>query len=159
LIGLLHQYGIKYLIDVRSRPYSGYNPQYNREHIAAYLQQNSISYVYMGHLLGGHPPDGTCYTDDRIDYRKVRTKDFYLNGIARLATAYQKQIPVAIMCSEAKPQNCHRAKLISDTLVSNNIYVQHVDEAGLLKSHAQVSALYTGKARNVNGTGLFTENI
>jgi hypothetical protein len=45
-----------------------------------------------------------------------------------------------VMCSEGKPEECHRSKLIGETLVRENIEVGHIDENGNLLSHEEVIA-------------------
>jgi uncharacterized protein (DUF488 family) len=50
---LLERYAIEFLIDVRSVPYSAYNPQYRQEELARMLRLSGIRYVYMGDTLGG----------------------------------------------------------------------------------------------------------
>ena len=137
-IGLLKMYDIKYLVDVRSRPYSAYNPQFIRENLKASLQENNIIYVYMGDALGGRPANQDCYTNGRVDYHKVKEQSFYKQGIERLKTAYIKDISLAIMCSESNPCNCHRSKLISPTLATEGVTVLHIDEKGDLKTNESV---------------------
>lgn len=134
LLELLERYGIKFLIDVRTVPYSKYQPQYNREDLTTYMQDHNIRYVYMGDALGGRPKDTSCYNrEGKIDYEALKTKEFYIEGIKRLKTAYEKQVPIAIMCSESKPLECHRSKLIGRTLLQENILLKHIDENGRLK--------------------------
>jgi uncharacterized protein (DUF488 family) len=127
-IALLQQYQIQFLIDVRSRPYSRFNPQFSKATLESQLKQAGIHYVFMGDTLGGRPNDSTCYQDGRVDYSKVREKLFYQAGIGRIHTAWEKQLCVALMCSETKPQECHRSKLIGRTLIEQNIDVRHINE-------------------------------
>lgn len=139
LLELLHRYQIQYLIDVRSQPYSRFNPQFNRQALAAFLKANEIQYVFMGDLLGGRPKDVLCYeVDGRINYGIVSTRDFFRKGLERLITAYEKDLSVAIMCSESKPGDCHRTHLISKALLGQSITVSHIDEEGNLKSQEEV---------------------
>ena len=49
-------------------------------------------------------------------------------GIERLHTAFLQQQSVVLMCSEGKPEECHRCKLIGATLTTQNIPVIHIDE-------------------------------
>jgi uncharacterized protein (DUF488 family) len=48
------------------------------------------------------------------------------------------------MCAEAKPQSCHRTKLVAEELVVHGIPVSHIDEHGDLRSHAEIMQLVTG---------------
>jgi uncharacterized protein (DUF488 family) len=130
---LLQQYHIEYLIDVRSIPYSRFHPQFRQNALKNFLAEHDITYVFMGDLLGGRPSDKTCYdAEGRIDYSILSTKSFYLEGITRLRTALQKNLSAALMCSESKPFECHRSKLIGTTFMKENIILQHIDENGKL---------------------------
>lgn len=133
-IDLLKKYGIRYVADVRSYPQSRFHPHFNRRALEESLAAESIAYIFMGDELGGRPKDETCYVDNAIDYGRVAEKEFYQKGIARLKTAFEKQLRVAIMCSERNPADCHRSKLIGQTLLSEGIDLLHIDEHGNLIS-------------------------
>ena len=45
------------------------------------------------------------------------------------------------MCSEAKPQECHRTKLIGNTLAEQNIDVVHIDETGATKTQLLINQI------------------
>lgn len=138
-LALLKEFGIEYLIDVRSQPYSKFNPQFNQNELKFFLERNSIKYVFMGDNIGGRPKDPTCYdSEGKVDYEAVKTKDFFINGIQRLITAYNNDINVVIMCSESKPCECHRSKLIGRVLNTDNIILKHIDENGKAKDQATV---------------------
>jgi uncharacterized protein (DUF488 family) len=93
----------------------------------------------MGETLGGRPKDSSCYDDDgKVNYESVKTKDFFLQGINRLKLAYSKDINVVIMCSESKPCECHRSKLIGKVLNTENIILKHIDEKGKVKDQSTV---------------------
>src|SRR5581483_10573171 len=56
--GLLQQHGIQALADVRSNPYSRFNPQFNREKLQASLAATGgIRYVFLGEELGARTKD------------------------------------------------------------------------------------------------------
>jgi uncharacterized protein (DUF488 family) len=138
-LALLKAYGIEYLVDVRSQPFSRFNPQYNQNALKRFLAEHEITYVFMGDELGGRPKDASCYNHEgKIDYEIVKTKDFFKKGIDRLKTAYNKDVNLAIMCSESKPGECHRARLIGRVLAAGHIIVHHIDESGNIKDQAMV---------------------
>jgi uncharacterized protein (DUF488 family) len=137
-IATLQANAIQYLIDVRSRPYSRYKPDFSKEALAAHLEKAGIRYVFMGDTLGGQPPDDSCYTDGKVDYDKVATRDFFMRGVERLHEAYRQQLAVALMCSEGKPEQCHRSKLIAPNLNERQIVVMHIDENDQLISQDDV---------------------
>lgn len=138
-LDVLKEFKIKYLIDVRSQPYSKFNPQFNQNDLKYFLEANQINYVFMGDSLGGRPSDLTCYdSEGKVDYEKIKTKDFFKKGIERLKTAAAKNIPIAIMCSESKPGECHRSKLIGRVLLAEKISLLHIDEKNRIKSQIDV---------------------
>ncbi|HBG70059.1 MAG: hypothetical protein A2W93_09990 [Bacteroidetes bacterium GWF2_43_63] len=138
-LGLLKQFEIQYLIDVRSQPYSKFNPDFNQNEIKLFLEKNSVKYVYMGDTLGGMPKDLSCYTPKGIvDYEILKSKDFFLKGIDRLIIANDQDLKIVILCSESKPTECHRTKLIGRVLSEHEIAVVHIDEKGKLKDQITV---------------------
>lgn len=129
LIAVLREHEIAYLIDVRSQPYSRYKPDFSKKALAGHLEAAGIRYVFMGKTLGGRPQEPACYdASGKIDYAKVEAQGFYRAGIERLQKAHRQQLPVVLMCSEGKPENCHRSKLIGKTLTAANIPIAHIDE-------------------------------
>ncbi len=137
-------FGINYLIDIRSKPYSKYNPQFNQNELKFALLDKKITYTFLGDILGGLPDDRTCYTNGHVDYDKLKEKDFFKQGLQRLLTANDKQIKVAIMCSESKPEECHRTKLIGEELKKLGIDLNHITRSKstkkdlIIKSQGQV---------------------
>ena len=138
-LALLKDFGIEYLIDVRSQPYSKFNPHFNQNELKFFLERNGIKYVFMGDSIGGRPKDISCYDNEgKVDYEIIKTKDFFLKGLDRLKNAYSKDINVVVMCSESKPCECHRSKLIGKVLNTEKIILKHIDENGKLKDQASV---------------------
>ena len=138
-VKLLRDYNIKFLVDIRSQPYSRFNPDYSKDALEKRVKTHLLRYVFMGDTLGGRPKDSSCYVDKKVDYARVREMPFFQRGISYLHTAWEKQLCIALMCSEAKPQECHRAKLIGNFLTEQNIDVAHIDETGSIKTQVQVN--------------------
>jgi len=144
LLALLQKYEIAYLVDIRSMPYSKYNPHFNKENFERFLVQHDIKYIYLGDQLGGLPKDRTCYdADGKVVYELVAQKIFFTEGLNRLINANEKRIKLAIMCSESKPQDCHRSKLIGKELRKKEINVNHIDENGRIKDQFEVINIAT----------------
>ena len=134
----LSSFKISYLVDVRTSPYSKYNPQFNREILKNDLEKVGITYVYLGENLGGLPPDRSCYIDGKVDYDLIKEKDFFKEGLKRLIVASTKSLNVAIMCSESKPEECHRSKLIGQELLKQNISLLHILSSEKIKEQTTV---------------------
>jgi len=132
IIDLLCSNGIQILVDVRSVPYSEFNPQFNRERFQRSLEQAGIQYQYLGEALGGRPQDPSCYNGGKALYQEIAKKSWYQEGIAKLLElASQKK--TAILCSEEDPQRCHRHRLITQTLLEREVEVIHIRGDGRLE--------------------------
>jgi uncharacterized protein (DUF488 family) len=134
---------VSYVVDIRSAPYSRYQPDFSREPLEQFLRRNDVRYVFMGDLLGGRPKDDDCYTDGKVDYTKTRTKEFFGRGIARLKSAYEQGHSICLLCSEGQPSQCHRAKLVGTALADEGIEVVHLLPNGSRRSQADVIAELT----------------
>lgn len=144
-IAVLRRYNIAYLIDVRSQPYSRYKPDFSKDALEEHLRRGGIRYVYMGDTLGGRPDDPTCYdAEGKVDYTAVAQRDFYQAGIERLTKAWSQGLSVSLMCSEGKPEMCHRSKLIGHTLTERGLTVTHIDEHDEAISQVEVILRLTG---------------
>lgn len=144
----LNSFNILYVIDVRSNPYSKFNPQYNRESFKNVLLKSNLKYVFMGDSLGGLPYDKTCFVDGKVDYDIIKDRPFFKEGIQRLIMANKKEINIAIMCSESKPEECHRSKLIGQELLRCNILVSHIISLRKIRSQSEVMLQIT-KGKNI----------
>lgn len=132
IIELLKQHRIDILVDVRSVPYSRHNPQFNRETFQHTLEKVGIRYIYAGDRLGGRPDDPTCYEGGQVQYTLIMKKPWYQEGIDQLiglANGHR----IALMCSEEDPLQCHRHKLITQTLLERGLSVWHIRGDGRLE--------------------------
>ncbi len=152
----LQAHGIEYLIDIRSAPYSRFKPEFSKNELEAHLRGQGIRYVYLGDKLGGRPEDRDCYEDDKVVYARVREKAFYRDGIARVQAAFAKRLPIALMCSESKPEECHRSKLIGASLAELGIPVAHIDEHDALRTQEDVLCELTDGQLSLFGDHDFT---
>lgn len=139
VLALLRAYGVRYLIDVRSAPYSRFNPAFSQAHLASAIEKAGIRYVFMGDTLGGRPNDASCYDDfGHVDYLACREHPSFRSGFARLKSAFEQEAGAAIFCSELRPEQCHRTKLIAEAMMELGVPVEHVDANGSLASHRVV---------------------
>jgi uncharacterized protein (DUF488 family) len=131
-IEMLRAHSIRRLVDVRTVPRSGHNPQFNQEDLANALHNRRIHYRHMP-ALGGlrHPRRDSVNTAWRnasfrgyADY--MQTPDF-AQALA-LLIELGRQEPTAAMCAEAVPWRCHRS-LIADALLVRGIDVLEIVSA------------------------------
>jgi uncharacterized protein (DUF488 family) len=139
-VALLGQHGIELLVDVRSAPYSRFNPHFNRDNLRLLLRETGVQYAFAGEKLGGRPTDPTCYRHDEVpdpgtnylkevDYVEVEKRAWYQEGITRLLELAARQ-RVVVMCSEEDPEACHRHHLIARTLLNRGVNVLHIRQDG-----------------------------
>lgn len=135
----LRTHEVRYLIDVRSAPYSRFNPAFSRGNLKAALEDAGVRYVFMGDTLGGRPGDASCYDEaGHVDYLACRESADFKNGFKRLRSAFEQGVGAAIFCSELRPEHCHRARLIGEALAEMGVTVEHIDANGSLTSHGAV---------------------
>jgi uncharacterized protein (DUF488 family) len=147
---------IEYLIDVRTAPYSKFKPEFSKDLLQYHVERAGIHYLFMGDALGGQPKDPACHTDGKVDYDKVRSQPWFQKGVERLRKACEQRHRVALMCSEGRPEQCHRSKLIGEALAAANIPVCHIDEDGGLLTQAQVIDRLTKGQMDLFGQASFT---
>ncbi|MDE0472461.1 MAG: DUF488 domain-containing protein [Ekhidna sp.] len=152
-IAALKSFDIEYLLDVRSKPYSKWNPPFNQAALELALKNNGITYAFIGDTLGGLPEDRSCYDfNGKVVYDLIREKDFFKEGLRRLTTANEKRIKLSIMCSESKPEECHRSKLIGQELSKKEISLKHIISEKRIKSQQSVMSELT---KGLNTIDLF----
>jgi len=133
-VALLRQHGVTAVADVRSAPYSRFNPRFNREPLADALDSEAIRYVFLGDALGGRSDDPACYEDGRIRYDRVAATRAFRRGLARVVQGTARY-RIALMCAEKEPLRCHRTLLVARALGAEGIDVAHIHADGRLETH------------------------
>jgi len=152
----LRGHGVECLVDVRSAPYSRFRPEFSRVNLEPLLGARGLRYVFQGDSLGGRPEDPDCYVDGKVDYDQVRRRAAFQKGLDRLEKALEQGMRVSLLCSEGRPEECHRSKLIGVALAERGIAVAHIDEDGVLVTQEQVIERLTGGQLNLFGESGFT---
>jgi uncharacterized protein (DUF488 family) len=125
----LRQHGITLVADVRSQPYSRWASQFNREALKHDLREAKIRYLFLGDELGGRPSDIELYDVGLPDYARVEQSEAYQRGIEQLLETARTE-EVAVMCSEGDHAECHRHRLVAQTLLKRGIAVVHIKPDG-----------------------------
>jgi len=131
---LLLLHSVTAVCDVRSRPYSRTNPQFNRETLRSELKKEGVAYVFLGSELGARPSDSGCYEDGRAKYRLIGATDAFKRGIERVIEG-SKTHAVALMCAEKDPLQCHRTILVGQALYEAGMPVRHILPDGSVEMH------------------------
>jgi uncharacterized protein (DUF488 family) len=100
--------GIQTLVDVRTKPYSRWNPQFNRAALEYFLQGIWTRYMWAGDSMGGL---GVNIGQDEA-----------VAGYAHLAETER----IALMCSESRPEHCHRKTMLTPLFLARGINVWHL---------------------------------
>jgi uncharacterized protein (DUF488 family) len=128
---LLHQNGVKRLVDIRLNP---------EGQLAGFAKKDDLPFFLL-HLAGGceyvHLPELAPTKEILTDYREDKDWERYEHRFLKLLTqrnipekldkAIFEQGPVCLLCSEPTAEKCHR-RLVAERLAKNwgNIEVFHL---------------------------------
>jgi uncharacterized protein (DUF488 family) len=113
-VALVVEHDLDTIVDVRTSPYSRYNPQFNRENLKAALEAAGVRYDYRGKNLGG--------MGENVQF------DETIRELVERARAGER---LAVMCSEGSHRNCHRGDDLANAFLSyDNVDVRHVQWKG-----------------------------
>ncbi len=132
-VALLRMHGITAVCDVRSQPYSKFNPQFNKENLRDELKKSRIVYVFLGKELGPRSDDPACYLNGKVQYHRLAETELFRHGLQRIKEG-MKSYRIALMCSEKDPIMCHRMILVSRYLRSD-AEIFHILEDGTLENN------------------------
>ncbi|MGQ0628121.1 MAG: DUF488 domain-containing protein [Phycisphaerales bacterium] len=133
-VGLLRKHGVTALADVRSAPFSRFNPQFNKDALERDLKAQRIKYVFLGRELGARSVDPACYENGRVQYARIAQTAVFQSGLDRVMDGARKY-RLALMCAEKEPLECHRTLLVARALVERGVAVEHILADGSLESH------------------------
>lgn len=139
----LKEYSIGAIVDVRSSPYSAFYKEFNREPLGEALKEHGIFYVFMGNELGARSKDRSVYKNGKVNFEAMEQLSSFQDGLSRLRNGLEKY-PIALMCSEKDPLQCHRAILICKALRSGYTithiwpYLDATNNLNELESHSQL---------------------
>ena len=120
----LRKWDINFLVDLRSKPYSGYVPHFDRESLSDSLKKAKIGYLYFGDKLGGRPPEG---------FQKFRNSPIFNENIDLLLSQVEGR-NTALMCAEFDISKCHRRFIVVE-MIKKGIDVTVIDKEGNAPKH------------------------
>jgi uncharacterized protein (DUF488 family) len=133
-LGLLRQHGVDAVADVRSSPFSRFNPQFNRALLDQFLKANGVHYVFLGRELGARTEDRSCYERGRVQYGRLAQTPLFQSGLDRIVEGAAR-FRIALMCAEKEPLECHRTLLVASALAARGVPVMHIHADGRLETH------------------------
>ncbi len=135
-VALLLEHGVAALADVRSVPFSRFNPQFSQRALAKSLAEAGVDYLFLGEGLGARPKDPGCFVEGRVDYDRIAARPAFAVALAQVRKAAGAR-RVALMCAERAPLDCHRAILVSRHLC-RDLAIAHILADGTLEAHADL---------------------
>ena len=134
---LLHRQDVNVLVDIRSKPYSRFNPDFSRERLQKKLAEHGVTYLFLGRELGGMPLDPSCYVNGRANFERMAQQPSFIEGLDRLSRGLETHRP-AIMCAEKEPTECHRFLLVSRHMARRGGGIRHIKHDGEWESQRTV---------------------
>ncbi len=136
---LLQRNEVEVVADVRTSPFSRFNPQFNRDSLQLRLRAVGIRYIFLGKELGGKPDRDEFYDPDgHVLYGRLARTDLFKAGLDRLIDRAGR-FRVAIMCSEEDPSECHRFLLVTRALQRKRVEVAHIRGNGKTQRTEEMS--------------------
>ncbi|MGE3932090.1 MAG: DUF488 family protein [Rhodospirillaceae bacterium] len=137
-VELLRAHEVACVADARGKPFSRFNPQFNRERLRAALADAGIGYAWLGDRLAGKPvPPPFQRPDGSVDWSGVARSGPFLDGIAELA-ALARSAPTAMICAEENPRHCHRRFLLTPPMEAAGFRVLHIRGDGRLEAESDL---------------------
>jgi len=137
---LLQTYAVSAVVDIRRFPSSRRHPHFNRQFLASALSEYGISYSWQEELGGFRELNPTA------EAVNLGLSDPALRGYAdhMLTAPFQATVadllqlgstrPVALMCAEKLPEQCHR-RYLSDYLLASGATVRHLLSTAEARDH------------------------
>lgn len=139
LLHTLEQAEVKMLVDVRARPRTRHNPQFDQLNLRAAAERQGMVYQWQGQALGGmrsvqeNSPHIALRETGLRSYADYMHSDNFACALQALQ-AMAAQHVLAIMCAERQPLQCHRS-LIADALTLQGYEVVHLFGDGGVQVH------------------------
>lgn len=156
-VQLLAKHRISAVADVRSRPYSRMNPQFNRENLHVALKARGLAYVFLGRELGARTEDRNCYVGGKVQYDRLARTSLFQEGLERITDGVRTH-RIALMCAEKDPTTCHRMILVCHELRQSLLQIAHIGADGTLELNAEAEARLV-RATGLPEVDLFTSSI
>jgi len=151
---LLKDYGVELVADVRSVPQSARLPHFSQPVLEKLLAAENISYLFLGEELGGRPDDSDAYRPNGVvDYAARRKSYAFQSGVERLLKELEDG-PLAMMCAEEDPLECHRFMMVCPELVKLGIDPVHIRKGGQIETQAAAE----DRLLEANGLGCVATN-
>jgi uncharacterized protein (DUF488 family) len=134
---LLHEAGVSTLIDIRSAPYSTHAPDFARPRLDQMCADAGFGYRFLGRDLRGKPTHPSLQGPDGLpDAARIAATPGFAADLGLLLEIAAGG-PVAILCAEENPANCHRSTLLAPALLDRGARVLHLRHDGTKQPHQE----------------------
>ncbi len=137
---LLIDRGIVHLLDIRSFPQSRRFPHFNAGNLRELVESLGITYHLTGRQFGGRRENRidsphTALEEGLRGFADYMATEEFAKAVDQLVRLAGRQGPLAIMCAERLPENCHR-RLLADYLHLKGVEVRHLVDSARAWPHA-----------------------
>jgi len=137
-VALLAGERIELVADVRSHPYSRFAPHFNKARLEPELATRGVEYAFLGRELGGRPALEEHYdAEGHALYGPMSETPAFREAVERLLVEAGER-RVALLCSEADPQVCHRRLLVGKVLADRGAELRHILRDGSVSMEREV---------------------
>lgn len=152
---------VDFAVDIRSKPYSSVRPEYNRPVLDGVFRRAGFGYLFLGDALGGRPDNARCYSEaGKVLYDVLASTPSFLRGLERVEHGASRGYSIVLLCSEGKPEGCHRSKLVGRELSRRrNVQVMHVDPDGYVLSQDDVIDRIVGGQQSFGISDALTASV
>lgn len=125
-IDTIHENEINLVVDVRSKPYSQYYSDFNKENMEKVLTNEHVFYRNYATEFGARQTNSLFHKRGYMDFELFSQSDSFLDGFDKIEKNIEKGFTPVLMCAEKDPFNCHRAILVSRAFFLSGYQIKHI---------------------------------
>lgn len=148
LFSIIGPFRITHIIDIRSVPYSGRFPYFNKDNLKSLSEDRNYIYEWCGDVLGGLKNGGEAFDE-------IGTSAEFANAIEKLITDFSgddENKTACLICAERDPARCHRSMLIGPALSKLDVDLHHILTDGTLILQSVLSEQMKAPKSDRSGT-------
>lgn len=155
----IKKYNITCVIDIRSKPYSEYYKEFNKDKISNTLMSNGILYRHYSKEFGARQKDRRYFSDEGyLDFDLFATSIQFIEGVSKIKKGQEMGYVFVLMCAEKDPIECHRTIMVGKQLSKIGMNVYHIINQDSIESHKELeSRLIDNVFPNIQQMSLFDD--